>query len=342
MRRLLALVPTATAALTLKTKSAALLGDQNEHRINIHEGQHDQHGARNSESKNNKVRMDHQTSTSSHDTEGSYHEFNFANTPSGSMEYTSGRNINDDSLDYGTNSCLFPTRTEEPPWKLTTKEHLLVGWAVGGYLLVHLVAITRVIFIIIDNIQKSFVGNRGTHTEEMNVVDWLLLATCITIFSYLQGYLAFQRNFNPRLIARAFALTIAPWYCQVLAPFFSMGLFALSTRKRVLLTWMFILMIALWLWGAEYLPVHWRISIDAGVASGLIWGACSMLVIYSRSALNGSLPTFDPDLSSRLAGKWGREMVFRTNSDFGTVSSRQSKRSIMSSSTMSSDGVINY
>ncbi len=107
---------------------------------------------------------------------------------------------------------------------------------------------------------------------------WVSLALIILFMSYAEGYRGFQQRFSPRVAARARYLKEHPKVLHVLlAPFFCMGYFHATKRRRIIsisLTVGIIVLVLL----VRLLPQPWRGIIDAGVVLGLIWGIISLLI----------------------------------------------------------------
>jgi hypothetical protein len=94
------------------------------------------------------------------------------------------------------------------------------------------------------------------------------------------------------------ALTLAehgvPLWRRALAPFYSMGLFH-ATKKRRTISWSITIGVSLLVGIVKRLPYPWRSIVDAGVCAGLCWGGASIAAFYAR-ALGGS----PPDVSAEM------------------------------------------
>jgi len=120
---------------------------------------------------------------------------------------------------------------------------------------------------------------------------------CMLFFAYVEGYKAFQLKFSPLVVQRAMTLSTSPappLHHTVLAPFYSMGLFHAS-KKRKTVSWCISLGVACIIGVVKGLPYPWRSVVDAGVCTGLLWGGTSIAVIYAR-ARAGMPPGVDPEL----------------------------------------------
>ena len=81
---------------------------------------------------------------------------------------------------------------------------------------------------------------------------------------------------------------------KILAPFYSMGLFH-ATKKRRTVSWSVSFGVFVLVGLVKRLPYPWRAIVDAGVCTGLCWGGASILAISAR-ALGGTTPSIDPEL----------------------------------------------
>lgn len=101
--------------------------------------------------------------------------------------------------------------------------------------------------------------------------------------AYLEGYRGFQMAFSPRTAARARYLLKHPRPLHiVLAPFFCMGYFHATKRRKITsisLTLGIILLVIL----VRFVPQPWRGIIDLGVVVGLAWGIVSLLAFSIQS-----------------------------------------------------------
>jgi len=127
---------------------------------------------------------------------------------------------------------------------------------------------------------------------------WASYAATIAAFAYVEGYKAFQLKFSPLVVSRAFTLGPqggrATALRSVLAPFYSMGLFH-ATRKRKVISWTISLAVIVIVGVVKRLPYPWRSIVDAGVVAGLTWGVTSIGWIYVK-AIGGSLPNVSTEL----------------------------------------------
>jgi len=107
---------------------------------------------------------------------------------------------------------------------------------------------------------------------------WLALVLSLLFMGYAEGYKGFHLKFSPRCAARALYLKKNPTPARVVfAPFFCMGYFHATRRRKMVaysLTAMIILLIVL----VRQLSQPWRGIVDAGVLLGLGWGLVSIWI----------------------------------------------------------------
>lgn len=117
-----------------------------------------------------------------------------------------------------------------------------------------------------------------------NRLHWIALGANVLFMAYTEGYRGFQRQFSPRVVARAVHLSRDATIVQgCLAPAFCMGLFHAS-RRRMMTTWGLTAGIVLLVVLVRRTPQPWRGIIDAGVVVGLLWGVLSLLAFALRAA----------------------------------------------------------
>ena len=107
---------------------------------------------------------------------------------------------------------------------------------------------------------------------------WITLILIVFFMSYAEGYRGFQQGFSPRVAARAKYLKDNPNVVRsLLAPFFCMGYFH-ATRKRKIVSISLTIGIICLIVMVSRVPQPWRGIIDVGVVIGLIWGIISLIV----------------------------------------------------------------
>lgn len=124
---------------------------------------------------------------------------------------------------------------------------------------------------------------------------WAALAAIVIGMAYAEGYKGFQKAFSPRTAARARYLRQNPRIGHiVLAPFFCMGYFYATRRRKITsisLTLGIVLLIIL----VHFVPQPWRGIIDFGVVVGLAWGIVSLLA-FSFQAMGRDPYPYAPEV----------------------------------------------
>jgi hypothetical protein len=145
-------------------------------------------------------------------------------------------------------------------------------WAICGFTLLILTAITRLSAIALD-----------TFHYKLNWYHWAALVFSVVVMAYSEGYKGFQLKFSPRFAARCRHLRHeATWLHTLLAPFFCMGFFH-TTRARKIISFSLTLMILGFIQIAHWLPQPWRGILDAGVVTGLAWGLISLFYFLQQA-----------------------------------------------------------
>ena len=115
-----------------------------------------------------------------------------------------------------------------------------------------------------------------------------------------EGYRGFQKQFSPRVVARAKYLIENPTLVRViLAPLFCMGFFH-ATRKRIIVTYSLTIGIITLIVLIRYFtqqPV--RGLIDLGVVGGLTWGLISIGFFIAKALID---PNYghDPEVPRKV------------------------------------------
>lgn len=158
-------------------------------------------------------------------------------------------------------------------------------WGVGGVALLLVQAVLRLTPIALEPLRLGGLGAM----EASAYVAWVLVSL------YSEGYRGFQRSFVPRVVARAFFLARSPRPLHVLlAPFYCMSLLHAKPR-RVVVSWVVVLLITAAVALVRGLPYPWRGIVDGGVVAGLGYGLTSLTVVFVR-ALAGDVPEVDLEL----------------------------------------------
>lgn len=140
-------------------------------------------------------------------------------------------------------------------------------WGAVGVTLLLTSAIFRLTPIVLDALSQQLMW-------------YHLVALVGNIFymAYAEGYVAFQKNFSPRVIARAKYLQSHPKITHaIFAPLFCMGYFH-ATKKRKIVSISVTIGVIILIVLVRLLKQPWRGIVDAGVVVGLAWGVVSILV----------------------------------------------------------------
>jgi hypothetical protein len=125
--------------------------------------------------------------------------------------------------------------------------------------------------------------------------EWAAFWASVAFFAYTNGYRVFQRQWSPRIVARAQALHDDPTPLRVaLAPLFCMSYFD-ATRKRMGIAWGVTFGVVILVVLVRQLAQPWRGIIDAGVVVGLAWAVVA-IVWFAVRALRGHAPPASPEL----------------------------------------------
>jgi len=160
------------------------------------------------------------------------------------------------------------------------------AWGVCGFLSILASAIRRLAPIALQPFAR----------RDISPLQWGAYGGMVLGFAYVEGYGAFQKKFSPLVVRRAMSLTQAGAALshRLLAPFYSMGLFH-ATKKRKIVAWSVSMGVFLLVGMVKRLPYPWRSIVDAGVCSGLCWGGASIVAFYVK-ALLGNPPEVSPEL----------------------------------------------
>jgi hypothetical protein len=127
---------------------------------------------------------------------------------------------------------------------------------------------------------------------------WSLLVVNMMFMAYAEGYRGFQKNYSPRVAARAKCLLKAPTlFAAILAPVFCMSYFH-TTRRRLISTYVLTAAIIALIVLFQYLSQPWRGILDAGVVVGLTWGMVSIVPFALRAFFDGTFD-YSPELPSQ-------------------------------------------
>lgn len=157
-------------------------------------------------------------------------------------------------------------------------------WGLTGILALLLSAVLRLWPLVVDAFSHPLTWYHRV----------ALLAIALGM-AYFEGYKGFQMAFSPRTAARARYLLHNPRPLHiVLAPFFCMGYFFATKRRKITsisLTVGIIILVVL----VRFLAQPWRGIIDFGVVVGLAWGIVSLLA-FSIQALGEDSYPYAPEV----------------------------------------------
>lgn len=157
-------------------------------------------------------------------------------------------------------------------------------WGIGGVALIIGSAVYRLSPIVADALSYNLLWYHK-----------LSLIIIVLFMAYAEGFKAFQQGFSPRVVARSRYLSSNPrLFYVLLAPFFCMGFFHATKRRRITsvsVTIGIIVLVVL----VRLLPQPWRGIIDSGVIVGLVWGIASLLA-YGVIAFRSDNFDFPPDI----------------------------------------------
>lgn len=178
-----------------------------------------------------------------------------------------------------------PSLPEAAPAAPAPRLSLVGVWGIVGVAALLIQAIVRLTPLAIEPFEAGMLG----------AFHLVLLAGWVLFSAYTEGYRAFQKQFTPRVVARAQYLSAHPRLLHViLAPAFCMGFFH-ATRKRLIVSWVVTLSIIGLIVLVKMLAQPWRGIIDAGVVLALIWGVVA-LAYFTARALAGHRMPVPPDV----------------------------------------------
>jgi hypothetical protein len=168
--------------------------------------------------------------------------------------------------------------------KSTVLGNLAAVWGLAGVFLLLTSATVRLAPLAIKAFEFPF-----------SLFQWISLAAIVVGMAYMEGYKGFQKGFSPRVAARARYLRENPRFLHILlAPFFCMGYFH-ATRRRKITSISLTLGIIVLILMVRMVEQPWRGIIDAGVVVGLAWGVLS-LVAFSVQGLGREVYPYDPEV----------------------------------------------
>ncbi len=158
------------------------------------------------------------------------------------------------------------------------------AWGIAGVVVLLSTAVARLSPLAIEALRSG-----------LSPLQWGALGASVATFAYGNGYRVFQRQWSPRIVARARALALDPTPARVaFAPFFCMAYFG-ATGKRKAIAWGVTLGVVILVVLVHRLPQPWRGIVDAGVVVGLSWAVLAIAWFALRAFQGHPLPV-SPDL----------------------------------------------
>jgi hypothetical protein len=140
-------------------------------------------------------------------------------------------------------------------------------WGVAGVFLIVGLAVVRLTPVALD----AFAFPLGPR-------HWAFSVGFFAFMIWSEGYRGFQKNFAPRVAARARYLRHNPHLGHaLLAPLFCMAFFH-ATPRRLMGAYGLTTMIVVFVLIVRQLPQPWHGLVDLGVAAGLVWGLVALAV----------------------------------------------------------------
>ncbi len=149
-------------------------------------------------------------------------------------------------------------------------------WGVGGFVLVLVFAIVRLMPFVVDAL-----------AQPLHWLHWLFLVGVCLFMAYFEGYRGMQQRYTPRLLRHADVLADRRCaICLIVAPLYCMGYLARDSWWRSLLvTAMIVGMVFL----VHQMAQPWRGLLDAGVVIGLSWGAVASVLAALDRVVQGDM-----------------------------------------------------
>ncbi len=128
------------------------------------------------------------------------------------------------------------------------------------------------------------------HDHVLGPLEIAVLVGWLAMSAYSEGYRGFQKQFSPRVVARAMHLEAHPRPLHVvIAPLYCMGLVH-ATRKRLVISWVLTAAIVAIVLVVRHVAQPWRGIIDAGVVVGLGWGLIAIGYFIGRALAGHPMP----------------------------------------------------
>lgn len=162
--------------------------------------------------------------------------------------------------------------------------YLAILWGLGGVFWI----IGSAVFRLTPYVVEAF-------SDKLTLFQWLVTIGWSVFMLVGEGYRGFQKQFSPRVVARAKYLSENPKPLHVLlAPLFCMAFFH-ATKKRKIVTWCLTTGIIILILIVRQLPQPWRGIVDLGVILGLAYGLV-WIVIFALKCFGGGKFDVDPEV----------------------------------------------
>ncbi len=167
----------------------------------------------------------------------------------------------------------------QPPKPRTTLGWIIALWGATGVAAIFIAAILRLLPWAVDSLNG-----------DLEWFHWLAYPASIVFMGYTEGYKAFQLQYSPRVVARAFHAGSDGNVLRALAaPLFCMGFFG-ATKKRLIVSWAVAIGVLILIVLVKMLPQPWRGIVDAGVVVGLGWGTFAIAWFWVLALKGTPLP----------------------------------------------------
>jgi len=162
-------------------------------------------------------------------------------------------------------------------------KYIAITWGLGGVFLLIGSAVWRLTPYAVEAIQGG-----------LSLLQWVITLGWAGFMLVAEGYRGFQKQFSPRVVARAKYLANhpVPWHVA-LAPAFCMGFFH-ATKKRKIVTWCLFTGIVVLILIVRTLPQPWRGIVDLGVVLGLAYGLL-WIGVFAIQCFSGASFNVDPE-----------------------------------------------
>ncbi|MEO7904288.1 MAG: hypothetical protein ABIR91_00675 [Candidatus Saccharimonadales bacterium] len=158
-------------------------------------------------------------------------------------------------------------------------------WGVAGVGLLLLFAIVRLLPFVWE-----------LEISALDIWQWIAISGWSVFMLYSEGYMAFQKQFAPRVIARAQYIYRYGTPKQILlAPLFCVGYFNASVR-RIAVAYGLLLGIIGLIAIVHFIPQPWRGVIDVGVILGLVYGIICLMFFAYKALQPPHLFVADPEV----------------------------------------------